>query len=476
MAHRLRRGRDHRPDEDRVERDQQQIAQHHEPDDPLEGKEFAVVEEPEPAEEQRTAEERGGDNAGYAGDERHDRDQPDEVLRREEPGEGEKGGQRRRRTDDKSLAVRTAAREQDGSRSDRQPIRESAGEVPGQGGGRAGDDLGLVQAETVSRQQNGSAQTLDLERTTALCLDAVDETVPAEDGERPDQHDRSGDERQERGCERSPAAPEPEDEQRQQRRSVELGREGHADQSEGDRVPAEQERSYGSDDEQCRKGVIRVQGDGAEYERRQGNRPERAVQADAARPEPYEHEGAGEKRRHTEQRHEDLERVQVPAVRQERRGSEDEEAARRVLDEEVPVGDAPVQERLAVVAVQADVPKAPPAEEPARGNRGRQEVDGRGERDGPHCAAQLGIATCRRLAVDASAVSRRLRPRLEEAAAEEEAAPAGARAGAPAAAQARARSSNRRRRRRSTRWRTAHARTGPKSAPSEARGTRPAPC
>jgi hypothetical protein len=63
--------------------------------------------------------------------------------------------------------------------------------------------------------------------------------------------------------------------------------------------------------------------------------------------------------------------MEVPAVRQERRRGKDEEAAWRVLDEKIAVGDPSVEERLAVVPVEADVAEAPPAEEPTGRNRSR---------------------------------------------------------------------------------------------------------
>ena len=77
----LRRGRDHRPQENGVEGDEQEVADDDEPDDSLQRKDFAVVEEPQPAGEERCAEKRRRHHAGNAADEGHDRHEPDEVLR-----------------------------------------------------------------------------------------------------------------------------------------------------------------------------------------------------------------------------------------------------------------------------------------------------------------------------------------------------------------------------------------------------------
>ncbi|HEY6585133.1 MAG TPA: hypothetical protein VIZ29_09825 [Gaiellaceae bacterium] len=67
----------------------------------------------------------------------------------------------------------------------------------------------------------------------------------------------------------------------------------------------------------------------------------------------------------------------VPVVRQQRRRQEDGEGARRILDEDVPVRDAPVQEAARVVAVEPEIAVLAPAEEAPRRDSGGQQVGGR---------------------------------------------------------------------------------------------------
>jgi hypothetical protein len=69
--------------------------------------------------------------------------------------------------------------------------------------------------------------------------------------------------------------------------------------------------------------------------------------------------------------------VAVPVVRQQRRREEDGEGARRILDGDVPVRDAPVQEAARVVAVEPEIAVLAPAEEAPRRDGGGQQVDGR---------------------------------------------------------------------------------------------------
>ena len=198
--------------------------------------------------------------------------------------------------------------------------------------------------------------------------------------------------------------------ERDERRRVELGRERNAEQGEGKRVAAPEQRGQCAGDEQGRERVVGVQRDRPDHERRQRDGEDAGVKPSGACTEPRQDQPDDDQRRQADERHGHLECVEIPAVGQQRRRREDEKAARRVLDEEVPVGDAPVQQRLRVIAVEPDVAEPPLTEEPAGRDRRRNQVDRRGERGRPQCPAQLGgRSSCRRRAAYASE-GRRRRP------------------------------------------------------------------
>ena len=75
-----------------VEGNERRVPGDDEPDDPVERPDLVVVEEPELPEHERAAEQTGRGEPASPGHDQHERDQPDEVLRRGETVEDEKRG------------------------------------------------------------------------------------------------------------------------------------------------------------------------------------------------------------------------------------------------------------------------------------------------------------------------------------------------------------------------------------------------
>jgi hypothetical protein len=87
--------------------------------------------------------------------------------------------------------------------------------------------------------------------------------------------------------------------------------------------------------------------------------------------------------------------VPVGVVRQQRGRDQDRERARRILDEDVAVGNPPVEQALRVLAVETDVAVLAPAEEPSLRDRRRQDVERRDEGRRAQGGSQIRRATRR---------------------------------------------------------------------------------
>jgi hypothetical protein len=112
-------------------------------------------------------------------------------------------------------------------------------------------------------------------------------------------------------------------------------------------------------------------------------------------PQPNEDQRRNNKRRQSDERHQHLERVPVGVVGQQRGRDQNRERARRILDEDVAVGNPPVDQALRVLAVKTDVAVLAPAEEPSLRDRRRQDVEGRDGSRRPHGGSQIRRATRR---------------------------------------------------------------------------------
>jgi hypothetical protein len=362
------------------------------------------VEEPQLRGDQRTGEERRGDDAERHCNERDERHEPDGVLRRQEPSEGEEHGHRRRCGGDEALSSAVTAGEQPRDEDDRDQLHDArgncerighrAGQVPGERERRPTHDLGLVDAEPVRSQEQSSSQALDLQRPPRLRVHALPEPVPPHDRERAD--DQKDDARE---CEHRPGETTPADgdaEGRQERSRIDLGRDRKPEQPEGQRRALVEQRAERGGDEERRPDVVCVERDGPEREGRERQGRKRAVEAARARAQPHEDERRHDDRRHAEDGHQHLERVAVSLLGQQRRRREDREGPRRVLDEDVPVRDSSVQQAARVLAVEADIAILAAAEEAALGHSGGNEVQRRYERGCPEGRSQLGPASRRR--------------------------------------------------------------------------------
>jgi hypothetical protein len=101
--------------------------------------------------------------------------------------------------------------------------------------------------------------------------------------------------------------------------------------------------------------------------------------------------------------------VPLGLVRQQRRRHEDGEGAGRVLDEEVSIGNPPVEERPRVLAVETDVAVVPVSEETPLRNDRRQQVDRREQPRCPKPSAKLQPASRRQKVAAVAAVAAQAR-------------------------------------------------------------------
>ena len=136
------------------------------------------MEEPQLPEHECGGEQRRGDKARGRRDQGDEGEQPDEVLRRDEPGEREEARDRGGGGEDQPLARRFSSDEEPGDPEDRgrlkharrgrERIGKRAGEIPRERRRRAADDPRFVTAEAVGGEEHRAAEALDLERALSL--------------------------------------------------------------------------------------------------------------------------------------------------------------------------------------------------------------------------------------------------------------------------------------------------------------------
>jgi hypothetical protein len=244
------------------------------------------VEEPELPEHHRGGQQAGGDEAEGRGDERQEGEKPHEVLGRDELRERQKCGYGRRGSGHDPLAVDPTAGdqpndEQDGRHLqprgyDGESVRQRAREIPRDGGGRAADDLRVVDPDAVRDEQHGAGEALELERPLRLRLEALPEAIPTQQRERSEcgDHDRP---EGEQGT-REAAWTHRQAEERHQRDRVELRGHGQPEQREGERRPLVEQRADGARHEQRRPDVVGVERDGPKRQGSESEGEERPVQ------------------------------------------------------------------------------------------------------------------------------------------------------------------------------------------------------
>ena len=157
------------------------------------------MEEPDLAEDQRGRKQRARGRPGSSRHEQDERDQPHEVLRREEAVEDEEAGGSCREGEREPLWISSHAgiegphgrdgRELEHRHERRDGIRKGAREIAGHRTRRAPHDGRVVQPQPVGGQERRSAQALDLKAPRVLRMEAVPEPARRKQGERRD-HER----------------------------------------------------------------------------------------------------------------------------------------------------------------------------------------------------------------------------------------------------------------------------------------------
>ena len=254
-------------------------------------------------------------------------------------------------------------------------------------------DRRRVQAELVAREQDARAEALDLQAARGLGVEAVPEPAGREDGERQDDEHGDGCEHAER-AQRAAATCDLPDVDRRERdddQGIELRRRSEPEQAEAEQLAAAQDSGERSDRERCREEVVGVERDRANGDRREREQDGRPVQTVLRGAERDEREQDGEERRDPAERHQRLESRVVGAPGQNGRRKEHRERSRRVLDEDVAVGQVAAQEAVGVDAVDVDVAVPLGAEEAAVGNRAGEEEQRRGERRDARGQPRAGV-------------------------------------------------------------------------------------
>jgi len=360
-----------------------------------------VVEEPHLG--QHEGDRGKGDRNGVSGDD-DQRQQPDQVLRREDLRERDEAGDCSRERDREPPAQVACPRverphghdrrglEHHQERRDR--VRRPAREVPA-GDARRLDHPCVVEAQPVEHEQDGGAEALDLEAARGLCVEALVDAVRGVRRERRDRGRRADDEHAERDQHAPGIGPPPQKPRRQRNEDerVDLRGDGEPEHREGRQLPAAQQQPECEHGEERGPRVVGVERDRAEGKRREREQPHRDPHAPLRGAELREHQGDEHDRRRAAERHQRLERGVVVRRAEGGRRQEDRERTRRVLDEDVAVGQRSVQQPLRVALVDVDVAKARRAEEPAVRDGACGDVDGDRDKRGAQ----------RRLHVSASA-------------------------------------------------------------------------
>jgi len=178
------------------------------------------VEEPDLCEHERARHEPDRDPSASC---QNERQQPDEVLRREDLREGEKAGDRGRERERQLRAEVARARVQPPDRHDCERLeRQQAG---GDRVGRAArevpprdaeglDDTRVVETELVEHEQERGTEALDLQPTRRLRVEALVDAVGRVRGERRDHGRRDEDEHPEAERSTPRAVPPPREPER----------------------------------------------------------------------------------------------------------------------------------------------------------------------------------------------------------------------------------------------------------------------
>jgi len=335
----------------------------------------------------------------------HERQQPDEVLRREDLREGEEAGDRGGKAERQTGAQLADARVEhpdgrDGERLEHEQHRgdgigRSAREVAARDARRL-DDSSVVETGPVEHEQERRAEALDLQASRGLRVEALVDAVRSVGRERRDH--RRGDQHQhaERhsGTPRACAAPHVPGRQRHQHERVDLRADRQPEHRERRQLPAAEQQPERQHRQERRPGVVGVQRDRPERDGRE--REQRHADADARhrRSELGEHQRDEEDRRHAAEGHQRLEGRVVVVSAEGGRRQEDGERARGVLDEDVAVGQGAVEQPLRVALVDVDVAETSGSRQAAVGHGAGGEVDrGRDERSAqrrPHRATGSG--------------------------------------------------------------------------------------
>jgi hypothetical protein len=262
------------------------------------------VEEPELPEHHRSGGQSCNHETGDRRDERHERQQPDQILGRDELREREEAGDRSGRCQNKSLAVDTGATDEPQHEQHRRHLqrrrhpRENVGqrprEVPRDSGGRAADDLRVVDPDAVRCEQQRAREALELERALRLRFQALPDAVPTDQRERAD-HDHDN---RSKGEERTheAACTHRQTKEGEKRERVELRGHGQAEQREAERRPLVEQRAHSRGHKQRRPGVVGVERHRPERQRGKSESGKHAVQPPRPGAEADEHHRRNEQR------------------------------------------------------------------------------------------------------------------------------------------------------------------------------------
>jgi len=207
------------------------------------------VEEPDLGEHQDDRHQCDRDRTA-AGD--HERQEPDEVLRREDLGEGEEAGDRRGEGERQARAQVAEPRIEDPHGRDREPLEHEqdggnrVGGAAGQvapGDARRLDDVRVVEPEPVECEQQRGAEALDLQAACGLGVEALVDAMRRVGRER--RHYSCRDDHQHAERERRPprAGPAPDEPGREwyEHQRIDLRADRKPEHGEGRQLPAAQQ-------------------------------------------------------------------------------------------------------------------------------------------------------------------------------------------------------------------------------------------
>jgi len=241
------------------------------------------------------------------------------------------------------------------------------------------DDVCVVDAEPVPGEQDAGGQALGMQAAPELRIETLPDPVRRK--RKPGHDEDCGHPGERRQHPRGRAATEMKERERQQNNRVELRGKRGPEQPARDCAAPVDERRESTHRQQRRPGVVRVQRDRPERDRHEREEERGGADVQHACAPAREHERHAVDRCDRGERHQHLEQRVVRAVRRERGRGEERDRPGRILDEDVAVGQPPVEQRVAVLAVQVQVAELRAAEEPAARHRERaQEQRGRERR------------------------------------------------------------------------------------------------